>query len=47
MLEKFKLIFKDFKKAIKYSEIYNKNITNPYNNQIKNQTYVWVEKLKD
>ena len=47
MLDKFKFIFKDFKKASKYAEIYNKYIQNPFvNNEAKNETCVWVEKLK-
>ncbi len=41
MLEKFKFIFKDFKKAVKYAKIYDKNVQNYF---VK--TYVWVEKTK-
>ena len=49
MLNKFKFIFKDFKKASKYAEYYDKNIQNPFlkNNKIIEKTYVWVEKLSE
>jgi len=46
-LEKFKFIFKDFKKASKYAEIYNKNIQNPFKDiGFSSKTYAWVEKCK-
>ena len=46
MLNKIKFIFKDFKKASKYSKIYDKYFQNPYlNNADEQKTYVWVEKL--
>lgn len=45
MLEKFKFIFKDFKKASKYTQIYDKYAQNPFiKNEVK--TYVWVEKME-
>ena len=48
MLNQFKLIFKDFKKASKYAQIYNKHIQNPFiNKEIKTKTYIWVEKILD
>ena len=48
MLEKFKFIFKDFKKASEYARIYDKYTQNPFlNNKIIDKTYVWVEKLQD
>ena len=48
MLNKFKLIFKDFKKASKYAHIYNKYAQNPFiNKETTNKTYIWVEKLKE
>ena len=47
MLDKFNFIFKDFKKASKYAEIYNKRAQNPFiKKEISNKTYVWVEKIK-
>ncbi len=47
MMEKFKFIFKDFKKANKYSKIYDKYAQNPFlNPEIKSKTYVWVEDFK-
>jgi len=48
MLEKFNFIFKDFKKASKYAEIYNKYAQNPFVNPDCNiKTYIWVEKPKE
>ena len=48
MLDKFKFIFKDFKKAYKYSKIYNKYAQNPFmNNKIVDKTYIWVEKIRE
>ena len=45
MLEKFKLIFKDFKKASKYAQFYNKYTQNPFVHHCTiNKTYIWVEK---
>ena len=47
MLDKFKFIFKDFKKASKYAQIYDYNIKNAaIHNDIRIKTYVWVEKIK-
>ncbi len=48
MLEKFKFIFKDFKKANKYAQYYDKNFKN-YNlkPKISEKTYIWVEKGSD
>ncbi|MBR2069020.1 MAG: hypothetical protein IJ877_04575 [Candidatus Gastranaerophilales bacterium] len=53
MLEKFKFIFKDFKKASKYAKMYNKYTQNPFLKNdnadifqsMYNKTYIWVEKL--
>ena len=45
MLEKFKFIFKDFKKAVKYAQHYDKNLKNyNFKPKISEKTYVWVEK---
>ena len=52
----FNFIFKNFKKASKYADYYNKYLTNPflkhenspdYNKSIYEKTYIWVEKMKD
>lgn len=50
MLEKFKFIFKDLKKASRYAQMYNKYAQNPFlksNNKITENTYIWVEKLEN
>ncbi len=48
MLEKFKFIFKDFKKASKYAQIYDKYTKNPFlYHEISNKMYVWVEKTNN
>jgi len=48
MLEKFKFIFKDFKKALKYADVYNRYTKNPFaaEQKIVKTTYIWVEKPK-
>lgn len=46
MLEKFNFIFKDFKKAQKYAEFYDKYTQNPFlKREIIEKTYIWVEKI--
>ena len=48
MLDNFKFMFKDFKKANKYADIYNKRVQNPFLKKEDNieNIYIWVEKLK-
>ena len=47
MLNKFKFIFKDFKKAQKYAQYFNKYAQNPFiKSKIIEKTYVWVETPK-